>query len=357
MASNVQKTFETTQDSSLLQEPAIYRFADLFCGLGAFHRAFARSKRRYRCVFASDIDPGIRKVYQENYGVSVHGDINKVSIDDMPNFEILCAGFPCQPFSIAGKKLGFDDQNKGNLFYRLLEIIDAKSPRLLLLENVKNLKTIHGGDTFRTIERELQRRGYYVANRIIDSKYHGVPQSRKRIYIVCCKLPTKFHFPDENQTTVVPVSRILDTSITEYFDYDKRYRLEPCAAVKRENGTKKQNKAKKPTRPIMRYRLFNRATGKGGRQGERVYSIDSCGPTVCAQSGGPGAKTGLYEVLPKKIRTLTVPEVLGMFGYDADYCYTTLKNPRRMLFYLGNSIVVNVLQYIIGAIEEQGLLE
>jgi DNA (cytosine-5)-methyltransferase 1 len=95
----------------------------------------------------------------------------------------------------------------------------------------------------------------------------------------------------------------------------------------------------------MKYKLINKTTGKGGRQGERIYSIDGNGPTICATSGGPGAKTGLYEVdvLNTKIRTLSVQETLQMFGFPIDYKYETLPNKKHMLFYLGNSIVVNVL--------------
>jgi hypothetical protein len=97
----------------------------------------------------------------------------------------------------------------------------------------------------------------------------------------------------------------------------------------------------------LKYKLMNKATGKGGRQGERVYTIDDCGPTICASSGGPGAKTGLYEVKPGKIRTLTVPETLQMFGFSPDYKYETLAAKKRMLFYLGNSIVINVLDEMV----------
>ncbi len=97
---------------------------------------------------------------------------------------------------------------------------------------------------------------------------------------------------------------------------------------------------------MMKYKLINKKTGKGGRQGERIYSIDKYGPTICASSGGPGAKTGLYEI-NGKIRTLTVKEALQMFGFDTTYKYSILKNKNKMLFYLGNSIVVNVLEHLI----------
>jgi DNA (cytosine-5)-methyltransferase 1 len=142
--------------------PTEVKYADLFCGLGAFHTAFVRcsnSKVKYTCVFACDTDKGVRGVYEENYGLAPHGDIHSLAYDELPDFDILCAGFPCQPFSIAGSRRGFADVEKGNLFYSVLDVVDAKRPDTLLLENVRNLCTIHGGSTFATIKQESCRSG------------------------------------------------------------------------------------------------------------------------------------------------------------------------------------------------------
>lgn len=307
-------------------------YVDLFCGLGAFHTAFNRnnliqSNITYTCVFACDIDEGIQHVYEENYGIKPEGDIHKVNINTMPDFDILCAGFPCQPFSIAGNQQGFQDINRGNLFYKLLEIIDIKNPKTLILENVKNLHTIHKGETFNIIKTEIERRGYKVSYKVIDSRHYNCPQSRQRIYIICNK-DTQYIFKDVHYP-IVPVSTIIDPSITHFLNYEEKYRLEKC-----EGNTR------------MKYKLIHKKTGKGGRQGERVYDITKCGPTICASSGGPGAKTGLYD-FNGKIRTLSIQETLRMFGFDSNYKYETLKNKKDMLFYLGNSIVVNVLEELI----------
>ena len=113
-------------------------YIDLFCGLGAFHTAFNRCETdtiKYECVLACDIDDGVRGVYAENYGIVPNGDINALVLDDIPDVDILCAGFPCQPFSIAGKQDGFDDAQKGNLFHSILKIVDHKMPRVLILQN------------------------------------------------------------------------------------------------------------------------------------------------------------------------------------------------------------------------------
>ncbi len=316
-----------------MSEPREIKFVDLFCGLGAFHAAFNRvnsiqHETKYKCVMACDIDEGVRKIYQENYGLMPEGDINELNTDSIPDFDVLCAGFPCQPFSIAGNKKGFEDETRGNLFYSILKIVDKKHPTTLLLENVKNLHTIHNGDTFRVITEELEKRGYYVSHRVIDSRYYGSPQSRQRIYIVCTK-NKPYVFRDVTMP-IVPVSSVIDYTLTKFFDYEPKYRLEPCH---------------KPS--MMSHKLINNETGKGGRQGERVYRLDTCGPTICATSGGPGAKTGLYDFGDGKIRTLTVPETLGMFGFDPGFKHDSLSNKNNMLFYLGNSIVVNVVEQII----------
>jgi len=308
------------------------KYIDLFCGLGAFHGAFNRNNLlqndiKYTCVLACDINDNVRKVYEENYGIKPEGDINEIDIETMPDFDILCAGFPCQPFSIAGNKKGFQDENKGNLFYAILKIIDKKQPNTLMLENVKNLLTIHKGETFKIIKNELERRGYNVSYKVIDSRYYNSPQSRNRIYIICNK-KTSYIFREINNP-IVSVSTIIDNSITDFFDYEEKYKLEKC------NG-----------KSMMKYKLINKKTGKGGRQGERIYDITKCGPTICASSGGPGAKTGLYD-FDGKIRKLSIKECLKMFCFDETYKYESLSNKKEMLFYLGNSIVVNVLVEII----------
>jgi len=233
----------------------------------------------------------------------------------------------CQPFSIAGNKKGFEDETRGNLFYKILEIIDKKQPQTLLLENVKNLHAIHNGETFKFIKNEIEKRGYIVSYKVIDSRYYNSPQSRQRVYIICDK-SKEYNFRDV-KNPIVPVSSIIDNSITSFLSYEDKYTLEKCSE-----------------KSMMKYKLMNKKSGKGGRQGERVYRTTTCGPTICASSGGLGAKTGLYD-FDGKIRTLTVNETLKMFGYDASYKYETLTNKRKMLFYLGNSIVVNVVEQLI----------
>jgi len=307
------------------------KYIDLFCGLGAFHTAFDKwnkiNQKKYKCVFACDINDDIRKIYQENYGHKPEKDINKIDITKIPNFDILCAGFPCQPFSIAGKQKGFADKKSGNLFYKILEIIDIKQPETLILENVKNLLTIDKGNTFKIMINELESRGYNVSYKILDSRFYNSPQSRKRLFIICDKKKKYIFRRVENP--IVPVLNIIDNSINDYFTYQDKYILEKSCG-----------------KGLMKYKLINKISRKGGRQGERVYDLLNYGPTICASSGGLGTKTGLYD-FDGKIRTLRINETLKMFGFDSSYKYDSLSNKNKMLFYLGNSIVVNVLEELI----------
>ena len=173
----------------------------------------------------------------------------------------------------------------------------------------------------------MEKRGYNVSYKVIDSRYYNSPQSRQRIYIICNK--EKKYLFKEIKNPIVPVSTIIDISICDFIDYAQKYKLKKCKG-----------------KSMMKYKLINKKTGKGGRQGERIYDISKCGPTVCASGGGIGAKTGLYD-FDGNFRTLSIKETLKMFGFDSSYKYETLKYKKKMLFYLGNSIVVNVLEEII----------
>ena len=161
------------------------RYIDLFAGLGGFHLAL--QKLGHECVFASELREDLQKLYKINFpGVHVEGNINDVPLDTIPEHDILCAGFPCQPFSQAGKRQGFrDEKDRGNLFFKICDIIDIRRPRYILLENVSNLKGHDHGNTWNVIREELEVREYYVPEPAILSPHQfGIPQHRKRIYIV-----------------------------------------------------------------------------------------------------------------------------------------------------------------------------
>lgn len=317
------------------------RYIDLFCGLGAFHQAFKQANNipspqnippHYQCVYACDIDPKVRQLYQANHGIRPDGDIHSLDLDTLPPFDLLCAGFPCQPFSTAGRKDGFRDPQRGNLFFRVLEILDRHHPRQCILENVRNLAYLQRGALLERVLAELRARGYQVSHALLDSREFGSTQSRQRLYIVA-DLHTPYLFPTGHQPPR-PVRDILDPTETAFLNITDRYYLEPTTT------------RPKSYKCYQSANLISKATGKGRRQGERVYSIDHCGPTICASSGGPGGKTGLYQI-GDRFRRLNVQECLAMFGFPTSYIWSPYVTHEQMLGYLGNSIVVPVLCAII----------
>lgn len=216
-----------------------FRFIDLFAGIGGFH--IAMHENGGECVFASEIDKFARKTYEHNFKkvspqIFEQGNFNEditdseLDYEKIPDFDILCAGFPCQPFSHAGLKKGFDD-TRGTLFFNIKEIVKAKIekhkkdetaaiPKILLLENVKGFRNHDKGNTFRVIKRTLNELGYEVATEILNSKHFGVPQNRERIFIIAWHKETikkdNFNFPygiDENGDVIFDKSEREEKSI------------------------------------------------------------------------------------------------------------------------------------------------
>lgn len=164
-----------------------FKYIDLFCGIGGFHQAM--KDLGGVCVYASDIDADCRKTYETNYGLKPDGDITKVAAEDIPMHEVLCAGFPCQSFSKAGKRLGFADETKGTLFFDICRILKYHQPKYALLENVRNLASHDHGNTWRVIHDNLEELGYNVIDEpvIFSPHYIGVPQHRERVFIMCVR--------------------------------------------------------------------------------------------------------------------------------------------------------------------------
>ena len=161
-----------------------FKFIDLFCGIGGFHQALKNINGQ--CVFACDIDANCRKVYEENYVLKPESDITKVNVKNIPAFDILCAGFPCQPFSKAGYQKGFDD-DRGNLFFHICKIVQHHNPKYLLLENVRNLSTHDNGHTWKVIYEHIDKLGYYTYQNpvILNVLHFNIPQNRERVIIMC----------------------------------------------------------------------------------------------------------------------------------------------------------------------------
>lgn len=164
-----------------------FKFIDLFCGIGGFHQAM--KSLGGECVFASDIDEDCRKTYEVNYGITPVGDITKIEAADIPPHDVLCGGFPCQAFSKAGNRLGFDDPTKGTLFFDICRILKYHHPKYVLLENVRNLASHDHGRTWNVIHDKLEELGYNLLPEpvIFSPHYLGIPQHRERVYIMCIR--------------------------------------------------------------------------------------------------------------------------------------------------------------------------
>ncbi len=207
-----------------------FKFIDLFCGIGGFHQAM--ESLGGECVFASDIDKDCRKTYQKNYGIVPEGDITKIDEKDIPRHDVLCAGFPCQAFSKAGKRLGFRDETKGTLFFDIMRIVNYHKPQYLLLENVRNLASHDKGNTWKVIHENINAAGYNVIPQpvIFSPHYIGIPQHRERVYIMCVRKDVgdipEFYF-DEAKIKPCKIDDILldDSEIENLEDYklDEEY--------------------------------------------------------------------------------------------------------------------------------------
>ena len=165
------------------------KFIDLFAGLGGFH--IALTELGHECVFSCEKKPNLQSLYNENFGIKPLADIRSLDsnqkIGEIPDFDVLCAGFPCQPFSMAGSQKGFRDENNGNLFFKITEILEVKKPQYFILENVKNIYTHNNGLTFKLLCRQLNKLGYSIKEQILSPHQFGIPQHRERLFLVGSK--------------------------------------------------------------------------------------------------------------------------------------------------------------------------
>ena len=310
-------------NKSLLGVKAI----DLFSGIGGFHLAL--SSFGAEIVFASEWDKDAATVYTNNFGLIPQGDITKIDEKTIPDHDILCAGFPCQAFSISGSRKGFND-SRGILFFDVARIAKEKKPKILFLENVKNLEVHDNRKTFEIMKNTLDDIGYDVYSKVLDSAEYGSPQSRKRIYIVCFRKDLgikNFEFPTPFQKHKYVKDILCQENADKY-------------VINREDiiVSKDDTKMKCDTKPI-RIGIVN----KGG-QGERIYSPKGKGITLSAYGGGVGAKTGLYKI-DGKVRKLSPRECARMQGFPDDFKIADKDTVAYKQF--GNSVVIDVLQQIV----------
>jgi DNA (cytosine-5)-methyltransferase 1 len=301
-----------------------YGFIDLFCGIGGFRLAFERPG--CECVFSSDWNAHARKTYAANFGEAPAGDIHKVAVADIPAHDILCAGFPCQPFSIAGvskklslgRKHGFEDKDQGNLFFEVANIIDYHQPRAFVLENVKNLRTHDKGRTFEIIRNTLtESLGYTVHHKILDAQAL-VPQHRERIFIVGFREKTPFEFP-QLPWEGPKLNSILEPNV------DPKYTLSDHL-----------------WRYLKDYAAKHKAAGNG-------FGFGLCKPgdvarTLSARYYKDGSEILIDQGRTRNPRRLTPRECCKLMGFPADFEIPVSDTQAYKQF--GNSVVVPVVQRI-----------
>ena len=245
-------------------------FIDLFSGVGGFHEGFKKAEFG-QCIYANEWNKYAGSVYQRHFKETEFfgGNIRTVDVDRIPKHDLLCGGFPCQAFSIAGRRKGFDD-TRGTLFFEITRIIEAKRPRLILLENVKGLLSHDNGRTFATILDTISELGYWYEWEVLNSKNFGVPQNRERVFIVG-------HPGKQGRQKIFPLGENGEVNAGNLGNSK-----EACAV------TSTYHKGGKGSMIELT---------QGNSQGYRIYSPEGISQTLTGEAGGLGAKTGLYAVL------------------------------------------------------------
>jgi DNA (cytosine-5)-methyltransferase 1 len=312
------------------------KMIDLFAGTGAFSYAFIKTGL-VDVVFANDISEDSKNIYDLNF--SGHkltiGDINKIDIKTIPNHDILCGGFPCQPFSIAGNKKGFEDE-RSNVFWTILKITDKHRPKYIILENVKNLTGHDKGNTFNVIKSELENRNYDINYKILNTSDFGIPQNRERIYIVCTDKSLKKSFKFEpicvkmsKETITNNASKIFEKNVSDkyyYTDNGKRIKDKQTVFEKIKSSVIKKD-------TYYQYRRYYVRENKN----------NVC-PTLCANMGTGGHNVPLI-LDTKGPRKLTPRECFNLQGFPSEYKLPDLADS-KLYKLAGNAVSVPVVEYI-----------
>lgn len=351
------------------------KIASLFSGIGGFEKGFEKSKIKFDIVFASEIDKQAIQTYGYNFSIdNMHGNIKEVSEKDVPKHDLLCAGFPCQTFSIAGTQKGFEDI-RGTLFFDIMRIIKEKQPKYILLENVKNLINHDKGQTIRTILKNISDCGYTFDITVINSKEAGVPQGRERTYIVGKlnheiekfekdirnqKINVIKEWANENNLKTMNffnkikmnikqkyLKDILDDNIDEKYYFSKN-KVDKILKTIEFKDLKDNNELK----IVKEFDIPKEIHNDMERQ-RRTYSIFGISPTLLARSDSP--KIIVNESGEYRIRKLTPYETLKVQGFDEQFAFNVLKNgmsDTQLYKQSGNAVSPPVITEIANAIEE-----
>ncbi|MBO5738946.1 DNA cytosine methyltransferase [bacterium] len=306
-----------------------FKFIDLFCGLGGFRIAF--ESLGCECVFSSDNDKYVQKTYELNFGELPFGDITKINEKDIPNHDILCAGFPCQPFSIGGKRQGFED-TRGTLFFEVLRITKEKQPKIIFLENVAGLSNHDNGKTMKTILDCLKEIGYIPFFKIINAKDVGYPQNRSRWYCVAFNKKT---FPniDKNCENLFPKKRKLKYEIESLFEknVDLKYSITDTCKYNIEQYINKFYES-------QRYNSEHILIANEVRKSRCGFRCDGISPCLTAKMGTGGNN---IPIIVSEKRKLTERECLRIMGYPDSY--KIQNNHHQSYKQIGNSVIVPII--------------
>ncbi len=293
------------------------RYVDLFCGIGGFRIAAEQIADELgipgKCVMSSDIDEDCRRAYEGNFSEKPAGDITAIDAKDIPDHDILLAGFPCQPFSIIGHRKGFED-TRGTLFFYIARILEAKKPTIFLLENVKLLAGHNNGKTLKRIMAALRDLGYYADFRVLNALDFGLPQKRERIFIVGLKKPCSFDWP-KGGISMTPLKEILEDNVPEQYYASEYIRM---------NRLKKHKPTEEPT-------IWHE--NKAGHISAYPYS--------CALRAG----ASYNYLLVNGVRRLTPREMLRLQGFPDSY--KIICNYSQTRKQAGNSLPVPVAKAVL----------
>lgn len=302
------------------------RYAEFCAGVGGFRLGIEASSLAAELVHANEIDAACERTYRKNFGRGFDStDLLKLNPSDLPDFDMLCAGFPCQPFSIAGKGLGFDDP-RGSIFQKLALIIAEKKPAIVFLENVANLVRHDNGRTFAAILNRLNEIGYSVSSKILDSAFFGVPQSRRRVYVVGFKqtefgdLSLEFTEKLANRTTLRP---FIESGIKEQLVSDKwnTYIDLYCGRQKLEEIAFEVPKSRQHIERIVGDCDISDCVLQVRSSGVRALSLDEPFPTFTVLNSGGGAHV---PILTKERRHLSLLEIKRIMGFPDGYDFSAV---------------------------------
>lgn len=304
-------------------------FIDLFAGIGGFRVAL--EKQGLTCVFSSENDKVASRVYYDNFREKPHGDITAINEKDIPVHEVLCAGFPCQSFSISGNHTGFKD-NRGQLFYDIVRIAKYHKPPLLLLENVKNILRVHNGAVIKSIRNALEEIGYTVYISLLNASDYGIPQSRSRVYFTCLRKGTGLRFEEPEPTHE-------QVFLRDFLDGE----VEKHLIIQRDDIFIEKEDEPEPKNAPIRIGRVNK-----GRQGERIYHPNGHSITLSADGGGIGAKTGLYLV-DGYVRKLSLTEGKQVMGFSKKHHVTESRFGYKQL---GNAVIPKMVSLIYNGVSQ-----